>query len=242
MNILLRAMIFLSLILPFSLPSKSPEQISRVKGSPVYVYSHVSFSSVTCTKVEKLLRKARISEQVKLQKASRNIKSSASYFPHFYGDKQCKSMLTDLVSTECISEEDQMLLQKELEKIGRKLSSKIKGYGCALVHQEDDWTERLHYCLAYNNIDNELTAGLRGTAANQSWFKRLPCNINSGVLMLRGAPDLIIKAKSNTEGVFATDSYSNEKDMDTDELSVRTSSFNSNGHPLSPVARFEEIQ
>ena len=186
MNILLCAVIFLSLILPFSLPSKSPEQISRVKGSPVYGYSHakhVSFSSVTCTKVEKLLRKARISEQIKSQKASRNIKSSASYFPHFYGDKQCKSMLTDLVSTECISE-DQMLLQKELEKIGHKLSSKIKGYGCALVHQEDDWTERLHYCLAYNNIDNELTAGLRGTAANQSWFKRLPCNIDSGVFML----------------------------------------------------------
>ena len=31
---------------------------------------------------------------------------------------------------------------------------------------------------------------------------------------------MIIKAKSNTEGVFATDSYSNEKDMDTDELST----------------------
>ena len=86
------------------------------------------------------------------------------------------------------------------------MSSKIKGYGCALLHKEDDWTERLHNCLAYNNIDSELTAGLRGTAANQSWLKRLPSNVNNEVLMFRGAPDLIIKAKSNTEGMFATDS------------------------------------
>jgi len=110
----------------FSLPFKSPGQFSRVKGSPVYIYGYVSFSSVMCSKVHYLLGKAGIIEQRKLLEPSPNVKSSASYFPYFYADEQCKTIIPNLVSTNRISKEDQIPLQKQLEKIGLKLSSKLE--------------------------------------------------------------------------------------------------------------------
>ena len=203
--------------------AKSPGKFTRVQESgdtAIYFYqhaSHVAYSSVTCTKLVNLLEKGGIAEQVKLL----DIKCHASYYPYFYGDKQCELMLTCLEKTGRISPEEYRSLQGQLEKIKHELANKLRvvpsdGYVNALSYQEDDWTERLYHCLQYNKIDTQLTARLRGSAVSQSWAARIPPGVSFDSLIFHGAPDLIINANGNAkrEGIVTTgldDDDDNEK-------------------------------
>ena len=204
--------------------AKSPGKFTRVQESgdtAIYFYqhaSHVAYSSVTCTKLVNLLEKGGIAEQVKLLDPCVDIKCHASYYPCFYGDKQCELMLTCLVKTGRISPEEYQSLQGQLEKIKHELANKLRvvpsdGYVNALAYQEDDWTERLYHCLQYNKIDTQLTAHLRGSAVSQSWAARIPPGVSFDSLIFHGAPDLIIAAKR--EGIVTTglddDDDDNEK-------------------------------
>ena len=144
------------------------------------------------------------------------------YYPYFYGDKQCESMLTCLHKTGRISLEQHESLQDQLGKIKHELSKKLRvvprgGSVNALLYQEDNWTERLYHCLQYNNIDTELTAHLRGSDISQSWAARIPPGVSFDCLVFQGAPDLIINMKKS-EGIVTTNSSNDEKmAQDTEE-------------------------
>ena len=73
-----------------------------------------------------LLEKGGIAEQVKLLDPCVDIKCRASYYPYFYGDKQCELMLTCLVKIGRISPEEYQSLQGQLEKLKHELGNKLR--------------------------------------------------------------------------------------------------------------------
>ena len=60
-------------------------------------------------------------------------------------------------------------------------------------YKEDDWTERLHYCLLFNKIDSKFTARYRFEEVKRSWAQRVLKGIDTNSLLFQEAPDLIIK-------------------------------------------------
>ena len=198
--------------------SKSPGKFGRVKESgdtAIYFYQHVSyitFSSVTCTKLVGCLGKNGIVEKVDLVYpcVSTNCHAKASYYPYFYGDKQCETLVTSLATTGHISPEECKSLRDQFRKISDKLSVKVRAVN-ALSYQEDDWTERLHHCLEYNKIASQLTARLRGNAVSESWVTRISSAVSFDSLLFKGAPDLIIAGK--VDGIVVNENLPSSSHM-----------------------------
>lgn len=128
--------------------------------------------------------------------------------PYFYGNTHLQFLLEDL--------------KKNNEPASVKLFEKITSNELfndttkdAASYVEDEWTERLQFCLQLNNISSELTAYLRGPNVKKSWEKKLPKDVYAKSLLFHGAPDIIIHKKKDArkEGMLVV--YC-EKDEEAD--------------------------
>ena len=131
----------------------------------VYVYmhnKHLAFSNVTLTMLEKLCI---IEEHKNYVSPCDNHACHESYFPYFYGNNHLQFILDRIMNDAPDTIESlTKITSNELFSATAKFSGD---------YSEDEWTERLSFCLNHNNINAELTAFLRGSHVKRCWEKKV---------------------------------------------------------------------
>ena len=173
------------------LPRNLKGLVKKSDDKAFYIYEHpkhINYSSLTFTKPVQLCQSDDIHEDTHILGSCLEKTCHASYFPYFYGNDQCASMLDNLVTqglfttAQCVSLLDELATKHE-SVIRHLYCTSTSGEMFAGCYDWDNWTERLHICLLFNEIASECTARLRGDDVKNSGLKRLPQGVSSDSLL-----------------------------------------------------------
>ena len=150
----------------------------------LFVYEHSRHFSYSSIKMTMIARLCVINESSEFIAPCLKSQCHESFFPYFFGNEYCKSFATHF--------------PRLAELLGKEIFRDTEPAG---VYSEDDWTERLHHCLIFNNFHSELLARLRGEDTKKSWRGRLPNGVNENCLLFQGSPDFIVRDLVCTSGL-----------------------------------------
>ena len=183
---------------------------SRQDYDDLFVYEHSGRFSYSSIKMAMMAKLCIVNESIKLLTPCPISSCHESFLPYFYSNGHCKSLASHLKDSRLTDLLKNKAIFHNTEPAGN--------------YSEDDWTERLHNCLIFNNFQSEFVAHYRNDETKKSWTPRLPAGagVNDNCVLFQGSPDLIISKEHTDEGIISMNSQDEvvqQQDEEEDEES-----------------------